>query len=111
MGLSNISLQGRLNGGINQTVVIRITLPQHSEFTQLPEDIDVEANGSRITMKVTKVSKNEVTIESSAYIRYGMLARDYFAMMEKLPSKAEVKYTVGKRKRAPVGPPSFWAWQ
>ncbi|MDI3475727.1 MAG: hypothetical protein PWQ79_892 [Thermococcaceae archaeon] len=104
LGLSNISLQGRLNGGINQTVVIRITLPQHSEFTQLPEDIDVEANGSRITMKVTKVSENEVTIESSAYIRYGMLAKDYFAMMEKLPPKAEVKYTVGEEKTGTCGP-------
>lgn len=104
LGLRDVSVKGRLTDGINQTTTIRIILPEGSKFTQIPDDIHVEANGSQITMKVTKVGDKEVVLESSAYVRYGMLARDYFAMMEKVPERVEVKYNVEEKTGSTCGP-------
>lgn len=77
--------------------MIRIILFEGLKFIQILDDIYVEVNGSQIIMKVIKVSDKEVVFESSVYVRYGMLVRDYFVMMEKVFERVEVKYNVEEK--------------
>jgi hypothetical protein len=104
LGLNNIPSLNRLGAGVNQTVTTRITLPEGAKFTQIPGDINIEANGSRVTMKVERTSDREIVIRSNVYLRYGMKSDDYSAMMEKVPTKLEFQYTMGSEKSGVCGP-------
>ena len=97
LGLNSIPTLNRINAAINQTAITRITLPEGSEFTQIPKDIEVEANGSRVIMKVEKVSGNEIVIKSNVFIRYGMKKEDYSALMSQVPTQLEFKYTLAEK--------------
>ncbi|MCD6372866.1 MAG: CGP-CTERM sorting domain-containing protein [Thermococcus sp.] len=97
LGLNAIPTLNRINAAINQTVTTRITLPKGSKFTQIPDDIALEANGSKVLMKVEKVSDNEIVIKSHVFIRYGMKKEDYSALMSKVPTQLEFKYTLPEK--------------
>jgi len=84
----------RLNAAINETKITRIKLPEGYEFTQVPKDINVNTRAGSVVMKVTKLNDREVLIESHVYLRYGIPADAYKALMAKIPDNVEIKYVV-----------------
>ncbi len=108
LGLNSIPTLNRINAQINQSVTTRITLPKGAKFIKVPRDIDVEANGSRVTMKVEKVSDSEIVIKSQVFIRYGMKKEDYSALMAKVPTKVEFKYTLGENGKGGICGPALF---
>ncbi|WP_457751600.1 CGP-CTERM sorting domain-containing protein [Thermococcus sp.] len=107
LGLNNIPTLNRIDAEINQSVITRITLPEGSKFTQIPKDIDLEVNGSKVIMKVEKVSDNEIVIKSQVFIRYGMKKEDYSAMMAKVPTQLEFKYTLAEKSNGGICGPAL----
>ena len=97
LGLGGIQSLNRIQAEINQTVTTRITLPEGAKFTKIPDNIDIEANGSKVTMTVEKLSDREIVIKSQVLVRYGMKTNDYSAMMAKVPTKVEFQYTVSEK--------------
>ncbi|WP_297520005.1 CGP-CTERM sorting domain-containing protein [Thermococcus sp.] len=104
LGLNKIPSLNRLEAEINQTVVTHITLPDGAKFTQIPKDINIDANGSRVIMRVKKVSDRELVITSQVFLRYGMKTHDYSAMMAKVPTQVEFKYTMSEKSGGICGP-------
>ena len=84
----------RLDAAVNETKVTRFILPEGAKFTELPENIDVELNGSRVVMNVEKVSDREVVVKSNVFLRYGTPVDAYEVLMSKVPDKVEFKYTM-----------------
>ncbi len=107
LGLSNIPSLNRIKGEINQTTVTKINLPDGAKFTELPKDIDVEANGSRVIMKVEKINDRQIVIKSQVFIRYGMKTKDYSAMMAKVPTQVEFKYSMGEKSGGSICGPAL----
>ena len=107
LGLNSIPTLNRINAAINQSVITRITLPEGSKFTQIPNDIDLEANGSKVIMKVEKVSDNEIIIKSHVFIRYGMKKEDYSALMSQVPTQLEFKYTLAEKSSGGICGPAL----
>ncbi len=106
LDLSNISFLNRLDASINQTTTTRITLPEGGKFTQVPKDIVIEANGSRVVMKIEKKSDREIVIHSNVYLRYGMLRKDYSAMMAKVPTQVKIEYTLSSGSKGGICGPA-----
>jgi len=95
LGMANIpSSFDRIQAEINESMVTRIVLPAGAKFTKIPKDIDVQFNGSRLTMKVEKVNDSAVIIRSDLFVRYGMYGKDYSAMMAKVPGNVTFQYTM-----------------
>ena len=92
--LGNMSFPYRLNAAINETKVTRIKLPEGYEFVSLPKSIEVKTTAGSVVMKVTKLNDHEVLIESNVYIRYGVPADAYKALMAQVPDNVEFKYVV-----------------
>jgi len=106
LGLNNIPGLNRLGAQINQTVTTRITLPEGARFTKIPKDIDVEANGSRVIMKVSRVSDREIVITNQVFLRYGMKMHDYSAMMAKVPTQVNIEYTLSSGSKGGICGPA-----
>ena len=104
LGLNDIPTLNRIDAEINETVITRITLPDGSKFVEIPKDIDLEANGSKVIMKVERVSDHEIVIKSHVLIRYGMKKEDYSALMAKVPTQIEFKYKLEEKKGGICGP-------
>ncbi|WP_297068724.1 CGP-CTERM sorting domain-containing protein [Thermococcus sp.] len=94
LDLGNISFLNRLDASINQTTTTKITLPEGGKFTQVPANIAIEANGSKVMMKIEKKGDREIIIHSNVYLRYGMLRKDYVAMMARVPAEVKIGYTL-----------------
>ena len=92
--LGNMSFPYRLNAAINETKVTRIKLPEGYAFVSLPDDIEVKTKAGSVVMKVKKLSDREVLIESNVYIRYGVPADAYRALMAQVPDNVEFRYVV-----------------
>ncbi|AIU70646.1 hypothetical protein TEU_10050 [Thermococcus eurythermalis] len=103
----NISFSHRLNAALNETKVTRIKLPEGYEFTKLPGNIEAKTDAGSVVMKVTKLSENEVLIESNVYLRYGVPADDYRALMAQVPEKVEFGYVVKAEEASGVCGPAF----
>ncbi|WP_456424035.1 CGP-CTERM sorting domain-containing protein [Thermococcus sp.] len=104
--LGNMEFLNRLDATINETKVTKFVLPEGAKFTELPKNINIELNGSRIVMTVEKVSDREVVVKSNVFLRYGTPVDAYRALMAKVPSKVEFKYTLteGGSSRSICGP-------
>jgi len=94
--LGTMQFLNRLDANVNETKVTRIKLPEGAKFTEIPNDIIIELNGNRVTMKVEKVRDNEVLIKSSVFLRYGTPLKDYQSLMAKVPDEVEFKYTLAE---------------
>lgn len=92
--LGNMQFLNRLDAAINETKITKFILPEGAKFTELPESINVDINGSRVIMTVRKVSDREVIVKSQVYLRYGTPLKAYQELMAKVPNRVEFKYTL-----------------
>jgi len=94
--LGTMQFLNRLDAAINETKITRFVLPEGAKFIELPKNIDVEMNGSKVVMTVEKVSDREIVVKSHVYLRYGTPVEAYTALMSKVPDRVEFKYTLAE---------------
>jgi len=105
--LGNLNFPYRFDAAINETKVTRIKLPEGYEFKELPQNIEVKTDAGSVVMKVTKLNDREILIESNVYIRYGVPADAYRALMAQIPDDVEFKYVVKAEEANGVCGPAF----
>lgn len=96
--LGNMQFLNRLDAAINETKITKFILPEGAKFTELPNDINIELNGSFVKMTVKKVNDREVIVTSNVYLRYGTPVNAYQTLMAKVPNRVEFKYTLSEKE-------------
>ncbi|WP_297500947.1 CGP-CTERM sorting domain-containing protein [Thermococcus sp.] len=93
--LGTMKFLNRLDANINETKTTMFALPKGAKFVEIPKNIEINANGNRIVLKVERVRDSEVIIKSEVFLRYGTPLKDYQELMSKVPNKVEFKYQLG----------------